>query len=49
MEYEIARRASHGLLLCDVTAISHVAAKYHVMAMTNGWQDGWQVGWQVGW
>ena len=36
---------------CDVTAISHVAAKYHVTAMTQllaGWLAGWLVGWPVG-
>ena len=33
---------------CDVTAISHVAAKYHVTAMTQ-LLVGRLVGWLVGW
>ena len=33
---------------CDVIAISNVAVKYHVMAMTQ-LLVGWLVGWLAGW
>jgi hypothetical protein len=32
---------------CDATAMSHVAAEYHVMAMIKSWLELAIVGWQL--